>query len=175
MESKRKGNIYIYARLPSTQDEAWALAAGGAPPGTVVLAREQTAARGRSRRDWVSPPGGLWFSLLHYPESHPAPSLLTLAAARALVRALRENCALDASLRLPNDLFVGSRKLAGIIAEVRGEKTVIGVGVNVNCPAAGFPFPAVSVREVTGRRASRWRLLTGFLACFQVGRAASGT
>jgi BirA family biotin operon repressor/biotin-[acetyl-CoA-carboxylase] ligase len=110
----------------------------GAAHGAVALAEHQTAGRGRLGRTWLDAPGtGLTFSVALYP---PPPVArwpqLTLVAARAVAGAIGP----DAAIKHPNDVLVGGRKVAGILAEA-GERVVLGIGINVGAAAwhgAGF-------------------------------------
>jgi BirA family biotin operon repressor/biotin-[acetyl-CoA-carboxylase] ligase len=112
------------------------LARAGAPPWTVVVAGRQTAGRGRQGRSWVSASGNLFVSvLIRPPEGCAWLSLLPLAAGIAVCDAARAFGA-DARLKWPNDVLVGNRKLAGILAEAQSsgggvEAVVVGLGVNV--------------------------------------------
>jgi len=127
--------VYL-AEASSTQDELLSLAEAGAPQGSVVVAEAQRAGRGRRGRSWLSPVGGLYFSLLLRPNL-PLQSLplLSLAAGAALAAA----CGFGA-LKWPNDLLAADgRKLAGVLleADLRGEEVrhlVLGVGVNFSPP-----------------------------------------
>ena len=106
--------------LPSTMDAASALAHDGAPHGVVVVADEQTSGRGRRGTTWASPPGaGLYFSFVARPDQASMQSLplLTLAAGVAVREGIAVATGLAADLKWPNDLIVGRRKLAGILAE----------------------------------------------------------
>lgn len=133
--------IQWHDRLGSTMDEAHRLAESGAPHGTAVAARIQTAGRGRRGSAWVSPEGGLWLSVVCRPPG-PAPmETLSIRAGEAVATALR--AALPGlpgvTVKWPNDLLVNGRKLAGILCEARWEGTtplwvVIGVGLNVSNP-----------------------------------------
>jgi BirA family transcriptional regulator, biotin operon repressor / biotin---[acetyl-CoA-carboxylase] ligase len=143
--------VHLYARIGSTSDAARALAEAGAPHGTVVLAEEQTAGRGRGGRPWSSAPGlGIWMSLVARPASLPAPGLLPilvgLAAADALDPYLRPAVT---QVKWPNDLQVGGRKLAGVLCEAAWEgegpgAIVVGIGLNVLHAPDDFP---AEVRE----------------------------
>jgi BirA family biotin operon repressor/biotin-[acetyl-CoA-carboxylase] ligase len=139
-----------------------------------VVAGEQTGGRGRLDREWSSPPGGVWLSLVVRPDLPPAHApLLTLAAAVAVTTAARE-AGVDAGIKWPNDVLVngadGERKLSGVLTEMEGEADrvewiVVGVGVNANVDATGLPEGATSVREQVGdvdRRAFVQRLLETF-------------
>jgi BirA family biotin operon repressor/biotin-[acetyl-CoA-carboxylase] ligase len=153
-------NILRFDSLPSTNTEAARQAAAGAPEGLCVVAREQTAGRGRQERRWASPRDvGLYFSLILRPRFEPARwPLITLAAALAVGDALAEGCQLDADIKWPNDLLARGRKLCGILAETfetaAGRACVLGIGINLSDRA--FPPEladrATSVESETGRR-----------------------
>ena len=128
-----------YATVGSTSDVATLLASGsGASPasaaeGAVVIADAQTAGRGRRGRSWFSPPGsGLYISTVLTPGNATSPeratSLLTLAAGVALAEAIEYVSGLAAPIKWPNDLLVGRRKLAGILAEGLAQDPAAGVG-----------------------------------------------
>jgi BirA family biotin operon repressor/biotin-[acetyl-CoA-carboxylase] ligase len=125
---------------PSTQDVIHELAAGGAPAGTAVLAREQTLGRGSRKRSWESPVGGLWLSVLLRPRAAPAVEVLSLRAAlaaSAAIEAVIPRLALQ--LKWPNDLMLDGRKLGGILCEARWHGSslgwvAVGLGVNVANP-----------------------------------------
>lgn len=170
------GRVIRYVRVSSTQDVARGLAAAGAPEGTVVVAEAQTAGRGRFGRRWHSPPGGgLWMSVILYPERRrgcapvdlPSLSLsCSVAAARAL-ETVAEGF-LRVGLKWPNDLVVGSRKLGGILLEGdTGSAAVIaGIGVNLALPA---PLPpeaagAVDLATAAGRPFAADDVLQALLA-----------
>jgi BirA family biotin operon repressor/biotin-[acetyl-CoA-carboxylase] ligase len=159
----------------STNRYAAEAAAKGSPHGTVVCADEQTRGRGRLGRSWASPRGvNLYLSLLLRPPIEPrfAPRL-TLATAVALARAVERIANLPAGLKWPNDLYLGNRKAAGILAEMSADPdllrhVVIGVGLNVNAERGDFPEPlretATSLKLSSGgRRFSRAAVLAGFL------------
>ena len=163
--------ILRYDSLPSTNTEAARQAALGAPEGLCVVAREQTAGRGRHGRGWVSPKdAGLYLSVVLRPalEARFWP-LVTLAAALAARDALAEACALEADIKWPNDLLAGGRKLCGILAETaegsRGRAVVLGVGVNLTRGSLPPDMldAATSVEEQTGREPDAERLLAALL------------
>lgn len=163
--------------VASTNDEAKRLGALGWPEGTLVVAEYQSAGRGRLGRRWSSPPGGLWFSLIVKPclaLSDLGP--LTIVAAVALQRAVRDQTGLETKIKWPNDLVVDGRKLAGILAEASGELgradlVVIGLGLNVNQEAADFPPEirprAVSLRMLAGGTVARVPIVRAFLGHFE--------
>ncbi|MEM1691470.1 MAG: biotin--[acetyl-CoA-carboxylase] ligase [Thermofilaceae archaeon] len=149
----------------STQEVAAALAEAGAGEGTVVVAEEQTAGRGRLGRSWVSPRGGLWFTVLLRPESLRLSHLLSLTAGVAVARSLRELFGVDAGLKWPNDVLVEGRKVAGILVEgsVEADRiryALLGVGINVNNDLPPeLRGSASSLKEFTGRPLPRVPLL----------------
>ncbi len=112
-------DVRWHASLPSTMDAAAALAHDGAAHGVVVVADEQTQGRGRRGTTWASPPAaGLYFSFVARPAGQPGVCRsLTLAAGVAVREGIEAATGLAADLKWPNDLLVGRRKLAGILAE----------------------------------------------------------
>ena len=139
------------ATTTSTMDVASKLVAEGARHGTVVVADEQTAGRGRRGSTWQSPPGaGLYLSLIaRQPGANL--SLVTLAAGVAVREGIEAATGLKADLKWPNDLIIDRHKLAGILAEgiavgTPAQAVVIGVGINLQ-PAA-YP-PEVSARATS--------------------------
>jgi BirA family biotin operon repressor/biotin-[acetyl-CoA-carboxylase] ligase len=167
MKPRLTPTILRFDSLPSTNTEAARQASLGAPEGLCVVAREQTAGRGRQQRAWASPKdAGLYFSVVLRPRMDArAWPLVTLAAAVAAADALTESFGLEADIKWPNDLLAGGRKLCGILAETfetpRGRAVVLGVGINLTNRA--FPpeilSTATSVEEQTGRAPDRERLL----------------
>lgn len=105
----------------------------GAPAGLVVAAARQHAGRGRLGRTWESPPGGsLLTSVLLRPDLPvDRRHLVVLAAAVAMAEAIAATTGVDVAIKWPNDLLVGDRKVAGILAESTGDAVVVGIGVNV--------------------------------------------
>ena len=169
VQPKKRNNVYIFSELPSTQDKAWELISNGIPSGSLVIAALQTAGRGRQGRVWHSPAGGLYFSLILFPISFRRSNGITLSAAKALQFALKSALGLETRFKLPNDLYFQEKKLAGIILEVKDDKAVLGIGLNVNCRIGSWPAGvcAVSLREILNRRVSRCAILSAFLGNFQ--------
>jgi BirA family biotin operon repressor/biotin-[acetyl-CoA-carboxylase] ligase len=125
--------------IGSTSDRLKALARGGAPEWTVVLADVQTGGRGREGRTWVSPPGGLYLSVLLRPRVEKV-GLLPLVAGVAVAEAAGE-LGVPTELKWPNDVLASGRKLAGILSEAASgpagvEWIALGIGVNVSLDAA---------------------------------------
>lgn len=121
----------------------------------VVLADEQTGGRGRLDRQWHSPSGGIWLSILVRPDVPAAHApVYTLAAAVAVTRAVRP-LGVDAGIKWPNDVLMGDRKLAGILTEMEGEADriswlVVGIGLNANVDVDQLPEGATSLRSECG-------------------------
>jgi BirA family transcriptional regulator, biotin operon repressor / biotin---[acetyl-CoA-carboxylase] ligase len=145
--------VRMHDRLGSTSDEAKALAMAGAPHGTVVVARQQTAGRGRLDRAWWSPPGNLYLSAILRP-SVPGSRAAELGFLGALTVADTVEACLPAgprvALKWPNDVLVNGAKIAGILpeSEVSGENTlwsVLGIGLNVAAAPETTLYPAISL------------------------------
>ncbi len=120
-----------FAELDSTNRYALEAARAGAEGGLVVVAAHQTAGRGRLDRTWEAPPGSsLLVSVLLRPVREPHTAVT--ATAVALAAAVRAVAGVEAGLKWPNDLVVGDRKLAGILAEAEADAVVVGAGCNVN-------------------------------------------
>ncbi len=163
-----------YDEIESTNVEAKSLANSGAPEGTVVIAESQTAGRGRLGRRWTSPAGkGLLFSALLRPDLPMSDAhMLTLVTACAAAEAIESVAEVAVAIKWPNDLFIGDRKVAGILLEVAGEQDevdwiVAGMGVNVNTEYSELPVAlrktATSLKMVTGSPVDRSELLARLL------------
>jgi len=180
-ESVRKGlqtdflgkTIRHFPEVTSTNDIAKELAAKGAEEGTVIIAETQTQGRGRIGRRWVSPPRGIWFSTVLRPDVTPTDALrLTLTAAVAVARAIRETLKLNAEIKWPNDVLIGGRKVCGILTEMstRGQRVdfvTLGIGINANVDIDTFPenlrASLTSLRTELKREVNRERLLQALL------------
>jgi BirA family biotin operon repressor/biotin-[acetyl-CoA-carboxylase] ligase len=160
--------IEWHPSIPSTMPEAARLAAEAAPPGTVVGADEQTAGLGRKGHFWHSErESGLYVSIiLRLDVKGDALPVVMLALGLAVREAITEVTGLAPDLRWPNDVLLGERKCAGILAQFVEGAVVAGIGVNVNHTA--FP-PEIAAHStslrIVGRRAySREELLVSLLA-----------
>lgn len=137
--------VWYMDTTTSTQDVARHWGQVGAAEGALVVATEQTSGRGRMRRPYFTPRGGLWFSLVLRPARPPLDILaLSLAASLAVQEGIRAASGLTAVLKWPNDVLLGERKVAGVMVEFDGDQdrlhqAVLGVGINVNLDAEAFP------------------------------------
>ena len=130
----------------STNDRARELATAGAPHGTLVTAAAQSAGRGRQGRRWSAPPGGALLMSLVLRNAHP---LLPLAAAVAVAQTVGG----EARIKWPNDVLLGGRKVAGILAEGRPQEgwAVLGIGVNVAIRVEDLPAELHATAATLGR------------------------
>ncbi len=171
------GKLRYFPTIHSTNALAMKEAEEGMANGTVYIADEQTAGRGRGTHAWHSEPGsGLYVSILLRPALAPADVLwLSLAAGLAVRNAVQHVSALDADIRWPNDLLFGKRKFCGILTELNAEVTrvrhaVVGIGVNVHqeeFPPELAPL-ATSLAIESGRHWPRQELLIALLHALQL-------
>jgi len=168
----RFGNrLSWHEEVGSTNDVAIAAAEAGVPEGFVVAANAQSQGRGRVGRSWSSPPGaGLYVSVVLHPAG-PALRLLTIAAGVAIAEGVHAASGLDTCVKWPNDVHVGSRKLAGILAEAGSSAgavhyVVLGFGINIR--RAAYPpevaARATSIESELGRHVDRGLVLAECLA-----------
>ncbi len=166
-------NVVCYDRVDSTNAVSRQLAQEGAPEGTLVVAEEQTAGRGRHRRQWLAPAGSsLLMSFVLRPSLAPEElPLLLMASALAVAQAIEESTGLDIHFKWPNDIMLGGKKAGGILMEtgVSGQgvdHAVIGIGLNVNLDVATIPEIAASATSISaalGKETSRLRILRSLL------------
>ncbi len=154
--------------VDSTNRYALDEARAGTPAGLVVVAEHQTAGRGRLGRTWVAPPGAsLLMSVLLRPDLPvEARHLVVVAGALAMAEAVEAETGVRAGLKWPNDLLVGDRKLAGILAEATGDAVVVGIGVNLHWEDVPPELTeiATACNLEGGRPTTPEAVLTGFLA-----------
>lgn len=161
-------------RTGSTNDVVMDTAVAGAHEGLVVFAEEQTAGRGQYGRAWNSAAGkGLWFSILLRPNLPLADSTrLTDWLAHTVASTIAQEFGLAPTVKQPNDIYIGEKKVAGILVEMRalaGEPhaAIAGIGLNVNQTLKDFPGElrdtATSVRIATGQAAARTELAVALL------------
>jgi BirA family biotin operon repressor/biotin-[acetyl-CoA-carboxylase] ligase len=156
----------------STNDEARELIAAGASQGAVVWAQSQTAGRGRHGRDWISPPGNLYCSIIMRPKVEPAHlAEIAFVAALSVRDAIAPTLPSDVPVEFkwPNDVLAGGRKVSGILVEAEKlpdearTALIVGVGVNIVSAPREAAYPATCISALT--RAPRVaRLLTSLVA-----------
>ncbi|NLV86352.1 MAG: biotin--[acetyl-CoA-carboxylase] ligase [Clostridiales bacterium] len=146
-EPMRGNQIITYKTLDSTNTELKRLALDGAAHGTILLAEEQTQGRGRGGKSFFSPYGtGLYMSVLLRPNKKSDTQMITIGAAVAVSKAIEEQTGKPAEIKWVNDIYLGGRKVCGILTEAATdfesggiESIVVGIGINCTAPAEGFP------------------------------------
>ncbi|MGA3196097.1 MAG: biotin--[acetyl-CoA-carboxylase] ligase [Terriglobales bacterium] len=171
-DARHDGRFHHFYKIGSTNSEAMAAASGGAPEGSVFLAEEQLAGRGRGDHAWHSArSAGIYCSVVLRPEIPPSDALLlSLAAGLAVRAAVTEIASLPVDLKWPNDLLLGGKKFCGILIEMNAEATrvrhlVVGVGINVNQTRlpADLREIATSLKIESGTEWSRVELCAALL------------
>jgi BirA family biotin operon repressor/biotin-[acetyl-CoA-carboxylase] ligase len=169
-------HIHHFFKTDSTNRVSLELGHAGEPEGTVVLAEEQTAGRGRAGRAWLSErAAGIYVTLLLRPRLAPVQApLLTMMAGLSVHAAAEAVTGLNVDLKWPNDLLISGKKAGGILTEMHAEPgqvrfVIVGIGLNVN--QEKFPgelaSTATSLRMESGRRHSRMELLVRLLREFE--------
>lgn len=165
-------DVQVFQETSSTNDVVERLARDGVPEGVVVFAESQHKGRGRLGRKWISPPGkGLWFSVLLRPNLRPQEATqVTVLAATALARALRQHGDFRPAIKWPNDILIRERKVAGVLTELAAEidrirYVILGIGVNVNVTEfpADLRHSATSLQIESGASVRRADLAASML------------
>ncbi len=169
--------IFHFNEVTSTQEVAKKLATQGFEEGTVVVAEKQSKGKGRVGREWVSPLGGVWLSIILKPNILPHQAQkITLVVAVAVANVIRRLYGLDAKIKWPNDVLIDKKKVCGILVEASGEVDrlnymVVGVGVNLNVNPATVESKlvktATSISEILGREVSKVEFTREFLVEFE--------
>jgi len=161
--------IHYFGEIGSTMLVARELAKKGVEQGTIIIAESQTSGRGRLNREWFSPRGGIYFTIILKPEISPiyAPRI-NLMASVAVAKAIRTFCGLKAELKWPNDVLLAGKKVCGILAELEAEVDAVnfvnlGVGINVNASVSQCEKGGTSLRDELGREVSRREFLSTVL------------
>ena len=165
--------LYYFKKLPSTNLFARELIDQKVSNGSVVVADVQTHGRGRKDRTWFSPTGGLWFSVIVYPDIPPRKSMmLTMAASLGVVDAIKTITGIVPRIKWPNDVLIKGRKVCGILTEIDAEIdrinfAIVGIGLNVNNTLpTDFGKYATTLRQECGSKVSRVQLLRSILKSF---------
>ena len=172
--------IYYFPELKSTNIMAKEKAlhrAEGIDEGTLIIAERQSAGKGRLGREWFSPAGGIWFSIILYPQLSPSYiSRITLMTAVAAVKAIKICTQIKSQIKWPNDILINEKKVCGILTEMSAELdiinwVVVGIGINVNIKQQEFPEDirekTTSLKEVLGKKVLRVKLVRVFLQEFE--------
>jgi BirA family biotin operon repressor/biotin-[acetyl-CoA-carboxylase] ligase len=161
--------IHYFPEIGSTMDAARELAKKGAGEGTIVIAEAQTRGRGRLSREWLSPEGGIYFTLILRPRMSPAYApRINLMVSVAVATMIRKLFGLKAELKWPNDVLIEGRKVCGILAEMDAEMDVVnfvnvGIGINANTSIPQFEKTVTSLKDALGREISRKEFLSALL------------
>jgi BirA family biotin operon repressor/biotin-[acetyl-CoA-carboxylase] ligase len=161
--------IHHFREISSTMDAARELAKKGAEEGTIVIAEVQTRGRGRLSREWLSPEGGIYFTIILRPRISPAYApRINLMAGIAVAVTIKELYGLKAGLKWPNDVLIAGKKVCGILAEMDAETDVVnfvnvGIGINANVSIPRFEITATSLKDALGREISRKEFLSALV------------
>ena len=161
--------IHYFPEIDSTMDAARDLARRGAKEGTIVIAESQTRGRGRLTREWLSPKGGIYFTIVLRPKISPAYApRINLMAGIAVAATIGKLFGLKAELKWPNDVLIAGKKVCGILAEMDAEMDAVnfvnvGVGINANTSISQFEKTATSLKEALGKEISRKEFLGAML------------
>ena len=172
--------IYYFPELKSTNIMAKekALHRGeGISEGTLIIAERQSAGKGRLGREWFSPAGGIWLSIILYPQLPPSYiPRITLMTAVAAVKAIKICTQIESQIKWPNDILINEKKVCGILTEMSAELdiinwVVVGVGINMNIDHREFPEDihenTISLQEVLNKEVLRVRMVQIFLQEFE--------
>ncbi|OFW53318.1 MAG: biotin--[acetyl-CoA-carboxylase] ligase [Actinobacteria bacterium RBG_13_35_12] len=172
--------IYYFPELKSTNIMAKEKALHRAEEineGTLIIAERQSAGKGRLGREWFSPAGGIWLSIILYPQLPPSYiPRITLMTAVAVVKAIKMCTQIESQIKWPNDILINEKKVCGILTEMSAELdiinwVVVGIGINVNIEHREFPEDihenTISLKEVLGKVVLRVKLVQIFLQEFE--------
>ena len=169
-------NIIHFHDIDSTNIKAKELAQKGIEDGSIIIAEKQTLGSGRFNRKWVSPSGGLWFTLVLRPTIPPteAPKITQIAAA-SIYKTLRD-FNINTTIKWPNDILLNDKKLCGILAEMKCDMDsvhylILGIGMNINIDESDFDENlksiATSLKLQYNKQFERSEILAGFLNHFE--------
>jgi len=172
--------IYYFPELKSTNiiaKEKASHRAGGMDEGTLIIAERQSAGKGRLGREWFSPAGGIWLSIILFPQLSPSYiSRITLITAVAVIKAIKIYTQIESQIKWPNDILINEKKVCGILTEMSAELdiinwVVVGIGINVNIDHRKFPEDiqenTISLKETSGKEVLRVKLVQTFLQEFE--------
>lgn len=172
--------IYYFSQLVSTNiiaKEKATYKEVGVNEGTIIITERQSAGKGRLGRRWFSPAGGIWLSIILYPQLSPSYiPRVTLMTAVGVAKAIERYAQIKAQIKWPNDILINNKKVCGILTEMSAELdiinwVVVGIGINVNIKRQEFPKDirerTTSLKEVLGKEISRVKLVQIFLQEFE--------
>jgi BirA family biotin operon repressor/biotin-[acetyl-CoA-carboxylase] ligase len=174
LKTKIIGRKVIYLpSVPSTMDAAREEALKGAVEGTVVITGEQTAGRGRLKRQWLTPAGNIALSIILRPQVKNLPYLIMIASL-AVVKSIKSITGVQGQIKWPNDILINGKKVCGILVEneVRGNKvaySIIGIGINVNLRVKNYPeiaHTATNLKNESNQSGLRINLIRSLLQEF---------
>ena len=171
-------NLLLLTDTFSTNDVAKELVSKGAKMGTVVLSEKQSHGRGRLGRKWVSPVGGLWFSIILTPHIKPNETFkLTFLTAVVIVQTFQKLLQLHPQIKWPNDILLHGKKVCGVLSELITtpsgllDSVIVGIGINVNIDLHSFPKPlqgsVTSIKHELHKDIDRESFLSALLTEFE--------
>jgi len=162
--------LFYFKTIDSTNIYAKKLVKNGVEEGTIVVSEVQKSGRGRKSRSWSSPKGGLWFSVILYPNIPPQKAMIvTMASSVAVAQGIIETTGLTPMIKWPNDLLINNKKVCGILTELDAEMdkinySLVGIGINVNNEVDdNLKDIATSLSEQTKANISRVELLRSII------------
>jgi len=162
--------VYFFNKIPSTNLYAKNLIKKNIEEGTIVIADVQTSGRGRKNRYWHSPYGGVWFSVILYPDLSPESGMLiTMAASISVAQAIKDVTGINTEIKWPNDLLLRKKKVCGILTEIDSDLykinyAIVGIGINVNNELDDeLKKIAFSLKQEIGSKVSRIKILKSIL------------
>ena len=173
--------VYYFQEIDSTQNFAEQIAADKKENGTIIIAEKQTSGRGRLERKWTSPKGGIWFSLIIHPRFEVASStLVPIAGAVALSKAIKSVLDLETEVKWPNDITLKGKKVAGMLVNASFQANnidylILGIGINFDVDTKKLEkklskspnFYGVNSLRKKGNKTSPALLLKEFLSQFE--------
>lgn len=162
LDTKKIGKkIISYHSTDSTNDLAYKLGESNASEGTVIIAERQLKGKGRLERTWLSPTGGIYFSIILRPDIAPSESSkITIMAAVAVRKAIEKETGLKPQIKWPNDILINGLKVCGILTEMKAEQDkvsfiILGIGINANTDFSKLPKTATTLKKELGSDISR--------------------
>jgi len=166
-------NIYHFKNVNSTNSYAKKFVNKKNQEGTVIISDAQKKGRGRKNRHWSSPLGGLWFSIILYPDILPKNVMhITMTASISIVQAIRDTSNITPAIKWPNDLIINNKKICGVLTEIDSANNkinyvIVGIGINVNNKIEdALKDTATSLKFETSYHISKEKLLVSILNYF---------